>query len=97
MDNIVLIGLIYDENLGDQAIALSTKQMVKKSLIQNHLKWEIRFLDIYGRNGVSFTHHSGIKTAIITTCTPMFRNFFRHSGRCIDVSGIVPKMAAALV
>ena len=31
MDNIVLIGLIYDENLGDQAIALSTKQMVKIS------------------------------------------------------------------
>ena len=79
MDNIVLIGLIYDENLGDQAIALSTKQMVKKSLIQNHLKWEIRFLDIYGRNGVSFTHHSGIKTAIITTVKKIVPQKVLHS------------------
>ena len=79
MDNIVLIGLIYDENLGDQAIALSTKQMVKKSLIQNHLKWEIRFLDIYGRNGVYFTHHSGIKTAIITTVKKIVPQKVLHS------------------
>lgn len=44
MDNIVLIGLIYDENLGDQAIALSTKQMVKNLLFKIILNGKSGFL-----------------------------------------------------
>lgn len=65
MENIVLIGLIYDENLGDQAIAFSTKQMVKNSLRRNQLSWKIRFLDIYGRTSVSKSNKLGLKTKMI--------------------------------
>lgn len=47
--NIVLVGLIYDSNLGDQVIFQSTKAMVELVLKKRHQRFEIRFIDLYGR------------------------------------------------
>lgn len=49
MKNIVLAGLLYDENLGDQAIYYCTKAMVDELLQEKEVHYEIRSLDLYGR------------------------------------------------
>lgn len=46
MKNILLVGLIYDSNLGDQAIYFSTKNMVEEVVGTD---FEIRMIDLYGR------------------------------------------------
>ena len=45
--NIVLVGLIYDSNLGDQAIYESTFNIVKEIIGDRNI--EVRSIDLYGR------------------------------------------------
>ena len=48
-DNIVLIGLVYDDNLGDQAIAFSSKNIIEEYLYKKGIKADLRLLDLQGR------------------------------------------------
>lgn len=51
--NIVLVGLTYDNNLGDQAIFQSTKSMLADVLKHNGItNVEIRDMDMTGRIGM---------------------------------------------
>lgn len=55
MNNIVLVGLQYDNNLGDQAIFRCTKQMLADCLQELHISdLEIREMDMTGRRGVEY-------------------------------------------
>ena len=45
--NIVLAGLIYDQNLGDQVIYKCCRNMIEKTLINTN--YELRNIDLYGR------------------------------------------------
>lgn len=57
MKNIILAGLIFDNNLGDQAIYQSTLYMVNKILQENKISdIEIRGIDITGRDGIESNH-----------------------------------------
>lgn len=60
MKNIVLVGLIYDNNLGDPAIYEVTKRYVDE--LTNH---EIRKLDLYGRTDFATNITSKDKKTII--------------------------------
>ena len=60
MKNIVLVGLIYDNNLGDPAIYEVTKRYVGE--LTNH---EIRKLDLYGRTDFATNITSKDKKTII--------------------------------
>lgn len=51
--NIVLVGLAYDSNLGDQAIFQVCNEIIKDIIKAKHLNVEIRVLDLYGRTCVS--------------------------------------------
>ncbi|SDB46843.1 Polysaccharide pyruvyl transferase family protein WcaK [Pseudobutyrivibrio sp. YE44] len=66
MDNILLVGLIYDSNLGDQAIYYSTKKMVEDIVGPNY---EIRAIDLYGRTGQPKSHNK-IVTKILNKIHP---------------------------
>ena len=47
--NIVIVGLIYDENLGDQAIALSTTEIINDYCVNvDAQEFEIKYLDLTG-------------------------------------------------
>lgn len=50
MDNIVFVGLLYESNLGDQAICECCVGFVDKILKKSHKEFEFRFIDLYGRN-----------------------------------------------
>lgn len=50
MKKIVLVGLIYDENLGDQLIYDCCRHYVQKWIDSQNLKMKIVSLDLYGRS-----------------------------------------------
>ena len=47
--NIVLVGLAFDENLGDPMIYHCTKSMIKEVMREQDCSCELRKLDLYGR------------------------------------------------
>lgn len=47
--NIVLVGLVCDENLGDRAISGSSMKLIKTILLENGRSAELRVIDLYGR------------------------------------------------
>lgn len=48
--NLVLAGLIFDANLGDQAIYQSARTMINSVMSRNNVDYEIKAIDLYGRN-----------------------------------------------
>ena len=48
--NIILVGLIYDANLGDQAIYESTRHMVEETAARHGMHLCIKGIDLYGRS-----------------------------------------------
>ena len=48
--NLILVGLIFDANLGDQAIYQSARAMINSVLNRNNFDYEIKTIDLYGRN-----------------------------------------------
>lgn len=49
MNNIVLVGLTRDLNLGDPLIFECTRDFLKKSFTQHKKQYELRDIDLYGR------------------------------------------------
>ena len=52
--NIILVGLIFDSNLGDPAIYQATKVMVESILLRNKRDYEIKSIDLYGRKKIDY-------------------------------------------
>ena len=52
--NIILVGLIFDSNLGDPAIYQATKVMVESTLLRNKQDYEIKSIDLYGRKKIDY-------------------------------------------
>ena len=50
MFNIVFVGLLYESNLGDQAICDCCVDIVNRINIDNNKEYEFRYVDLYGRN-----------------------------------------------
>lgn len=85
--NIVLVGLKYDNNLGDQAIFACMKRMLSDCLGQLHADLEIREMDMTGRKGL------GYNPVLDELPAPLLRGIVRRSARVLGLK----RLTAALV
>lgn len=89
-NNIVLVGLIYDSNLGDQAIFQCTKRMLADCLQDcGASDWEVRELDMTGRMG-----EKGNDTVFKQLPFPLCRKILRGIGKVFHIKRLRDAMAS---
>lgn len=87
MDNIVLVGLVYDQNLGDRAIFESTLNMIEEIQEDINVKFEIKVLDLYGRTKSGKSYEYDILKKIL-------RKAYQIRKRPVDEATLICKIVS---